>query len=393
MARVTVKTLAAAVGVSPSTISNAYNRPDQLSAHLRRRILAKADEIGYAGPDAAGRTLRVGRADAVGVLLTERLSYAFSDPFAIEFLAGLSEVAEERGISIVLMPLANDGSADPGLADDLRSVRQASVDALALLSLPGDHPAAQLARARGIRLVTTDPSDDPKSSWVAIDDQCAGRRIGSHLAELGHRDVVVVVETNRPAGSPAAWLRIGAVSAYDYAARLRGLRETIPGTLTLISGGHNSYASGASAATHLVESGPLPSAIIGLSDVIALGVLSVLRERGVSVPGDVSVTGFDDIPAARVAELTTVQQPIRRRGQMVGRLLVDPNAQPRQLMLPTSLIARATTGPSAGRRWTPPTGQESASGHGASKARPASAVSSATRVSSSVIEAERSRPT
>jgi len=394
VARVTVKTLAAAVGVSPSTISNAYNRPDQLSAHLRRRILAKADEIGYAGPDAAGRTLRVGRADAVGVLLTERLSYAFSDPFAIEFLAGLSETAEERGISIVLMPLSNDGSADPGLAvDDLRSVRQASVDALALLSLPGDHPAAQLARARGIRLVTTDPNEDPKSSFVAIDDHCAGRRIGSHLAELGHRDVVVVVETNRPAGSPATWLRMGAVSAHEYAARLRGLRETIPGTLSLISGGHNSYASGASAATHLVESGPLPSAIIGLSDALALGVLSVLRERGVSVPGDVSVTGFDDIPAARVAELTTVQQPIRRRGQMVGRLLVDPNAQLRQLMLPTSLITRATTGPAAGQRWTPSPGHESASGHGASKARPASAVSSATRVSNSAIEAERSRPT
>ena len=97
MARITVKTLAAAVGVSPSTVSNAYNRPDQLSAPLRQRILAKADELGYAGPDAAGRTLRVGRADAVGVLLSERLSYAFSDPYVIEFLAGLSEVAERRG--------------------------------------------------------------------------------------------------------------------------------------------------------------------------------------------------------------------------------------------------------------------------------------------------------
>ena len=63
------------------------------------------------------------------------------------------------------------------------------------------------------------------------------------------------------------------MTAYEYTARLRGLRETIPGTLTVISGGHNSYASGASAATYLVESGPLPSAIIGLSDVIALGVL------------------------------------------------------------------------------------------------------------------------
>jgi DNA-binding LacI/PurR family transcriptional regulator len=97
MARITVKTLAAALGVSPATVSNAYNRPDQLSPQLRERILATAEEIGYPGPDAAGRTLRMGRAEAVGVLLTERLSYAFSDPFAIEFLTGLSEVVEEHG--------------------------------------------------------------------------------------------------------------------------------------------------------------------------------------------------------------------------------------------------------------------------------------------------------
>ena len=156
MARITVKTLAAAVGVSPSTVSNAYNRPDQLSAVLRQRILAKADELGYAGPDAAGRTLRVGRADAVGVLLSERLSYAFSDPYVIELLTGLSEVAERRAISIVLMPLAADSGEH-----DLRSVRQASIDAMALLSMPADHPAAQLARTRGIRLVTTDPEPGP----------------------------------------------------------------------------------------------------------------------------------------------------------------------------------------------------------------------------------------
>jgi DNA-binding LacI/PurR family transcriptional regulator len=85
-------------GVSPATVSNAYNRPDQLSPQLRHRILATAAELGYPGPDAAGRTLRMGRADAVGVLLAERQSYAFSDPSAIEFLTGLSEVVEEHGI-------------------------------------------------------------------------------------------------------------------------------------------------------------------------------------------------------------------------------------------------------------------------------------------------------
>jgi len=104
MARMTVKTLAAAVGVSPATISNAYNRPDQLSAELRDRILATAKELGYPGPDAAGRTLRMGRAEAVGVLLSERLSYAFSDPFAVEFLTGLSEVVEDGATGLMVAP-------------------------------------------------------------------------------------------------------------------------------------------------------------------------------------------------------------------------------------------------------------------------------------------------
>ena len=152
MARMTVKSLASVLGVSPATISNAYNRPDQLSAELRERILATAAELGYAGPDAAGRTLRIGRAGAVGVLLSERLSYAFSDPFAIEFLTGLSEVVEEHGISIVLMPLSRQSAASPTLTGaedrDTSAVRNANIDALAILSVPTDHPAAMVARER-----------------------------------------------------------------------------------------------------------------------------------------------------------------------------------------------------------------------------------------------------
>ena len=115
----------------------------------------------------------MGRADAVGVLLTERLSYAFSDPFAIEFLTGLSEVVEEHGISIVLMPLARRAAgSSPAEADesDVTAVRHANIDALTILSLPADHPAAMLARARGIRLVTTSASNDPESSWC-LDDR------------------------------------------------------------------------------------------------------------------------------------------------------------------------------------------------------------------------------
>jgi DNA-binding LacI/PurR family transcriptional regulator len=351
MARMTVKTLAAAVGVSPATVSNAYNRPDQLSAELRHRILATAEELGYPGPDAAGRTLRMGRAEAVGILLSERLSYAFSDPFAIEFLTGLSEVVEEEGISIVLMPLSRrTGPATEAAADDsdVTAVRHANIDALAILSLPADHPAAMVAKARGIRLVTTDISSDPESSWVAIDDFRAGGMVGEHLAALGHQDVAVLVETNQPAGSPGRRLEEDELSFLDYAARVAGLRQAI-GRVMIVSGGHNSTESGSSATSWLLDHDQIPTAIVGLSDVLALGALQALASRGLSVPADVSVCGFDDIAAAKAANLTTVRQPIREKGQHVGRLLIDPESQPRQVLLPISLVQRATTAPARRR--------------------------------------------
>ena len=349
MGRMTVKTLAAALGVSAATVSNAYNRPDQLSPQLRQRILATAEQLGYPGPDAAGRTLRIGRAEAVGVLLSERLSYAFSDPFAIEFLTGLSEVVEEHGISIVLMPLSSRTAGAPARSDadasDVSAVRHANIDALAILSLPTDHPAARVARARGIRLVTTDVSSDPESSWVAIDDFAAGVMVGEHLATLGHHDVAVLVETNQPAGTPGQLLEEADLTFLDYAARVAGLRKAVAGQVMIVSGGHNSIESGISATTWLFDHDRIPTAIVGLSDVLAIGALQSLASRGLSAPANVSVCGFDDISAAREANLTTVHQPIREKGQHVGRLLIDPESQPRQVLLPISLVPRATTGP------------------------------------------------
>ncbi|HET9872500.1 MAG TPA: LacI family DNA-binding transcriptional regulator [Propionibacteriaceae bacterium] len=343
MARATVKTLAQLVGVSPSTVSNAYNRPDQLSAELRDRIMAKAAEIGYAGPDAAGRSLRSGRADAVGVLLTERLSYAFSDPFAIGFLTGLSEVVEQRGTSIVLLPVyIRHGEPD------ITSVRQANVDALTTLCLPEQHPASLLAKARGIRVVSTDRNPDPTSSWVAIDDHQAGAVVGAHLAALGHRDVVVLVEQNQPAGSPPREVQAVDVTPIDYKARLSGLRAAMPDArLTLLSGGHNAVESGAAAMSWLLHTPRRPTAIVGLSDVLALGALSALQAAGVDVPGEVSICGFDDIPAAESARLTTLHQPIGDKGRRVGELLLNPDAPQQQVLLPIELRVRQTTGPAS----------------------------------------------
>ena len=101
--RATLASLAAELNVSRTTISNAYNRPDQLSADLRERVLAAAKDLGYPGPDPVARSLRTRKAGAVGLMITEPLNYAFSDPAALDFVAGLAESCEEAGQGLLLL--------------------------------------------------------------------------------------------------------------------------------------------------------------------------------------------------------------------------------------------------------------------------------------------------
>ncbi len=339
--RVTIKTVAQAAGVSPSTVSNAYNKPDQLSAAVRERILAKAQELGYAGPDASARALRSGKAGAVGVLFTDKLAYAFSDPYAVGFLAGLAEVAEEFTTSLLLMPLS---STD--IQGGTNAVQQAAIDAAAIFCVAGGHPALETLKNRGIPMVSTDRGDHPDLSWVAIDEVDAAAKLGAHLARLGHRDIVVLVDNTEAAGTQPVELTLDEVGYTDCELRIRGLQKEMPDArIRLVSGGHNAFSSGVIAAEWVLDSQDRPTAIVGLSDVLALGAMEAMKTRGL-VPGrDVSVAGFDDIPAAETAGLTTIRQPIKDKGRAVGRVLLDPAATDRQIMLPTELIVRASSGP------------------------------------------------
>jgi DNA-binding LacI/PurR family transcriptional regulator len=339
--RVTIKTVAQAAGVSPSTVSNAYNKPDQLSAAVRERILAKAQELGYAGPDASARALRSGKAGSVGVLFTDKLAYAFSDPYAVGFLAGLAEVAEEFATSLLLIPLS---STD--IQGGKNAVQQASMDAAAIFCVAHGHPALEVLKNRGIPVVSTDKGYHPTDSWVAIDELDSGAALGEHLARLGHRDLVVLVDNTEAAGSRPVELSLDEVGYADCELRIQGLRKAMPDArIRIVSGGHNAFDSGLAAAGWVLDSQDRPTAIVGLSDVQALGAMEAMKTRGLTPGRDLTVTGFDDIPAAEAAGLTTVRQPIKDKGRAVGRLLLDPNENQRQLTMPTELVVRASSGP------------------------------------------------
>src|SRR3954447_17531204 len=130
--RPTLATVAKALNVSRMTVSNAFNRPDQLSPELRAKVLAKAQELGYSGPDPVARTLSRGKTGSIGVVLDAPLTLAFSDPAAVQMLNGVATVCEERELGMALVPRI--------LGKDAELVRSALVDGFVVYCMGDDDP-------------------------------------------------------------------------------------------------------------------------------------------------------------------------------------------------------------------------------------------------------------
>jgi DNA-binding LacI/PurR family transcriptional regulator len=356
----TLQTVADAVGVSRSTVSNAYSRPDQLSPELRARILAAAERLGYAGPNPTARSLRRGKVDAIGVLLTANLSVAFRDPYAVAFLSGLAEAAEQRRTSLVLIPTPRDD------VDCARTaIRNAAVDAFCVYCMPNWQDALEVIAARGLPVVN---GDDPLSDeslkasidsghmvgFVGIDDRAAARTLAAHVAGFGHRRVAVVAHWANDEGVTGPVDLVPEDLRYSVSGeRTRGYRDAFAAAgvpwsdILLVNAIENTRSAGQEAAAHALDRLDRSTAILTTSDVLALGVIDALDERGLRPGRDVSVTGFDDIPDAEVAGLTTIRQPSVERGRISGEMLLDPPEDPqaRRVVLPTTLMIRKTTGP------------------------------------------------
>jgi DNA-binding LacI/PurR family transcriptional regulator len=348
----TLQTIADELGISRSTVSNAYSRPDQLSPELREKILETARRFGYVGPHPTARSLRRGRAGAIGVLFTGSLSYAFTDPYAVQFLRGLSVAAEHRSTGLLLVPVS---ISDPEGAE--RAVNTAAVDGFCVYCAPDWHGSLDIIRRRGLPVVTTqNPADaGPNAMAVSIDERAATRAAADHVVGFGHRRLAVITDA-AILGSHAGPLRLPEPEKMPFFVsreRTCGVRDALVAAggnwsdVLLINAEENSRAAGAAAAATALDGADRPTAVLALSDVLALGVLDALAARRLRPGRDVSVTGFDDIPEAAGAGLTTVRQPSSDKGRIAGELLLDAPKESvrRRVLLPTQLIVRSTTGP------------------------------------------------
>ena len=352
---VTLTTVARAVGVSPTTVSNAYNRPHKLTPALRERILGAARDLGYPGPNPAARSLRRGRAGSIGLLFGEALAYAFQDPGAVEFLGGLAE-GTARHNTVLQLIAALDADEQEGAS----LLANAIVDGLVVWSLPERHPLLRLARERNIPLVTHGSPRLDGVPFVGIDDRAAAQAAAEQLLQLGHRSLAVVSLPFGPARrarhrDPA---RIGRPSYRVTRERLAGYQAAAnaaapqPATLAIYEVAVNSRDQGQQAALALLHAAPRPTAVLAMSDQLALGVLAAARELDLRVPQDVSVVGWDDAPGARASDpaLTTISQSLHDQGRTCARLLISATRGELATddlvhLAPWQLVTRDSTGP------------------------------------------------
>jgi DNA-binding LacI/PurR family transcriptional regulator len=337
----TLATVAEAVGVSRMTVSNAYNRPDQLSPELRERVLATARELGYPGPNPVAQTLSRGRTGSIGLVLDYPLTEAFTDPATVLFLHGVAAGCEERAVGLSLVPRI--------AGRDAALVRTALVDGFVLYCTPEGDARLEAARERHLPHVLVDYAPGPGRHSVNVDDRGAAEAIAEHLVALGHRNFGLILSFERPAtageAEPTALWNVDAqrMAGWHAALAKAGIDWSTVPVGSAPGGGRE---TGYRAAAQLLDRADRPTAILALYDVLALGALDAAAERGIHVPTELSIAGFDDIPEAALAHpaLTTIRQPHARKGAEAVRLLLDGDTT-EEVLLPTELVVRASTAP------------------------------------------------
>jgi DNA-binding LacI/PurR family transcriptional regulator len=337
-ARVSIKDIARAAGVSHSTVSRALRDSPLVKAETRSRIQDLAREMGYS-PDAWARSLVMRQTRAVGVVVT-----TIADPFIAEVVQGIESTAYQHDYTVILASSGSEPERELAAVEMLRSKRVDGV--IVTSSRVGALYQKHLERI-GVPVVLLNNHSEQSGRYtfsVTVDNQHGGHLATQHLIELGHRRIAYV---NGPAY----------ISSSE--GRLTGYRQAlieagIPPELDWVMPGTGRTEAGEQAFRALTALAEPPTAVFCYNDVTAIGLLRAAREAGLSVPQDLSVVGFDDIPFASYLHpaLTTVAQPKFEMGKQAMQMALElmsasSSSQVSDIIVKGQLIVRASSGPLA----------------------------------------------
>ncbi|MCJ1676602.1 LacI family transcriptional regulator [Streptomyces sp. APSN-46.1] len=324
----TLDEVAARAGVSRTAASRVINNAPHVSRAKREAVQRAVRELDFV-PNPSAQALATRRVGAVVLAVSSDEPGLFADPFFAEVIVGVSAALEQTELELILL-LANTPRGRERFERLLRSRR---ADGVMLMALRGDDPLGRLGEEVDLPVVFGGLPLVGEPTWYVDADNRGGARLAAeHFARTGRRRPVMIT---------------GQVDARAAVAREQGFTEglTLSGLPLLgVEPGQFTEDGGAEAMERLLRAHPDPDAVFAASDAMAIGALRTLRERGLRVPQDVAVIGFNDLASARHTSppLTTVHQPVRALGQEMARMLVSAieGHRPSPLILPTRLTVR-----------------------------------------------------
>jgi len=332
--RTTLKNLAARAGVHPSTISRVVNNDPLLrvSAETRARIEALLQETGYR-PDVVARSLKLRQTFVLAMVIPD-----ITNPLFANIFLGIEDTASERGYSVLL---ANTGGTPDRELAHLRTVQARRVDGVILASAVLHDPSVGWLREQNIPHVLVNRYSDDRDLFVGADDFGGARTATAHLISLGHRRIAHL------AGGPGISTAVERLRGYLTAMRRAGIE---PDEELIVEGGYLEE-TGRAAMERLLALPRPPTAVFAVNDMAAIGAHGALLERGLRIPRDVALVGYNDVPLASrlVPALTTLRVPIKDFGRISAGMLIERiqtgRTSRQRVILQPELIVRDSTAP------------------------------------------------
>lgn len=333
----TLGDVAKRAGVSMMTVSRVINNSGYISQETRQRVEQAISDLGYV-PNALARSLRFKQTKTLALILTD-----ITNPFFTTVARGVEDAASEQGFSVMF---CNTDESQADEAEYLNVIVQKQVDGVLLVPAESAPDSARFLRERNVPFVVLDRrirGDEVDN--VRGDSEQGAYDLTRHLLSLGHRRIgmlsgpsIVTTAADRVAGFRRALVEAG-----------------VPVDDHLILEGSYSLDGGYTLAEQMLRLDPHPTALVAANNFIAIGALRALRAAGLRVPHDLSLVAFDDLPASMVIDpfITVVSQPAYEMGQKATALLLERLAgdgpdTPQEIILPTQLIVRESSGPPPG---------------------------------------------
>ncbi|MER6245675.1 LacI family DNA-binding transcriptional regulator [Streptomyces griseorubiginosus] len=329
--RVTITEIARQAGVSVPTVSRVVNGRSDVSPRTRARVEELLQRYGYRRRPAAPGTRAA---------LLDLVFHDLDSPWAVEIIRGVEEVAQAEGVGTVVSAIHGRSGA---ARDWMRNLRARASDGVILVTSALDTVLHDELRALGVPLVVVDPTGSPalEAPTIGAANWSGGLAATEHLLSLGHRRIGLI------AGPPRLLCSRARFDGYRAALEGAGL----PLDESLVVPGDFHPESGFAGCEKLLDLPEPPTAIFAASDQMALGAIEALRRRGLRVPEDMSLVGFDDLPEVRwsAPPLTTIRQPLSEMGKLAVRTILkltrnEPPDSPR-VELGTELVVRSSTAP------------------------------------------------